>query len=201
MGRFFFPKSLLDYPSNPILFCCPRGVFELPFSLDVCILMRTRNGSRNSNPQVCSFTLQMYVLLGKVGLTKIGNSPFDLSVTRVENPKISKHLHIQEKQQNVTISTLYYSLWFWQFNQCKLYWGGYFAWRTDCWKKRKDFSKQFIFNLEIYLHLPDVGTTLVQYFFFFLDPAAFNSIQTNFLSLIRTWPWVLGQVWKWGAFF
>ena len=42
----------------------------------------------------------MYVLLGKVGLTKIGNSPFDLSVTRVENPKISKHLHIQEKQQN-----------------------------------------------------------------------------------------------------
>ena len=54
----------------------------------------------------------MYVLLGNkvVGLTKIGNSPFDLSVTRVENPKISKHLHIQEKQQNVTISTLYYSL-------------------------------------------------------------------------------------------
>ena len=42
----------------------------------------------------------MYVLLGKVGLTKIGNSPFDLSVTRVENPKISQHLHIQEKQQN-----------------------------------------------------------------------------------------------------
>ena len=36
-------------------------------------------------------------------------------------------------------------------------------------KKRKDFSKQFIFNLEIYLHLPDVGTTLVQYFFFFFQ--------------------------------
>ena len=52
-------------------------------------------------------------------------------------------------------------------------------------KKRKDLSKQFIFNLEIYLHLPDVGTTLVQYFFFFLDPAAFNSIQTNFLSLSK----------------
>ena len=41
-------------------------------------------------------------------------------------------------------------------------------------KKRKDFSKQFIFNLEIYLHLPDVGTTLVQYFFFFLDEGCFQ---------------------------
>ena len=63
-GRFFFPKSLLDYPSNPILFCCPRGVFELPFSLDVCILMRTRNGSRNSNPLVCSFTQNVCTIRG-----------------------------------------------------------------------------------------------------------------------------------------
>ena len=53
----------------------------------------------------------MYVPLGvtgqqrRLGLTKIGNSPFDLSVTRVGNPKISQHLQFQ-KSENVYILQL-----------------------------------------------------------------------------------------------
>ena len=124
-------------------------------------------------------------------MTKIGNSPFDLSVTRVGNPKISQHLQFK-KSENVYILQLnkieYYTTLFDFENSISancIEGTLQFACRTEGMKKkRKGFQKQFIFNLEIYLHLPDVGTTLVQYFFFFffgIEESSF-SIQTNFLS-------------------
>ena len=141
--------------------------------------MRTRNGSRNSNPLVCSFTQNVCTIRGNRTAKKVGvdqNWKFTLwfvSYTCWKSQDFPTP-PIQEKRECIYSATkynrvLYYSLWFWKFNQCKLYWG-YFA---ICMKNRRDekkkkgFQKQFIFNLEIYLHLPDVGTTLVQYFFFF----------------------------------
>ena len=63
------PKILLDYPNLAVQ---EAPVFELPFSLDVCILMRTRNGSRNSNPLVCSFTQNVYTIRGNRTAKKVG---------------------------------------------------------------------------------------------------------------------------------
>ena len=63
------PKILLDYPNLAVQ---EAPVFELPFSLDVCILMRTRNGSRNSNPLVCSFTQNVCTIRGNRTAKKVG---------------------------------------------------------------------------------------------------------------------------------
>ena len=53
-------------------------------------------------------------------------------------------------------------------------------------KKRKDFSKQFIFNLEIYLLICQMlALLLFNISSSFWMKAAFNSIQTNFLSLSK----------------
>ena len=160
--------------------------------------MRTRNGSRNSNPLVCSFTQNVCTIRGNRthregwGWPKLEIHPLICQLHVLEIPRFPNTSNSRKAREYSTTeyNRVLLSLWFWKFNQCKLYWG-YFAWRTEGMKKKKGFQNQFIFNLEIYLHLPDVGTTLVQYFFFFfgIEQSSF-SIQTNFLSHSQ-----LGMIW------
>ena len=139
--------------------------------------MRTRNGSRNSNPLVCSFTQNVCTIRGNRTAKKVGvdqNWKFTLwfvSYTCWKSQDFPTP-PIQEKRENILQLNIieYYSLFDFENSISANCIEGtlQFAWRTEGMKKkRKGFQKQFIFNLEIYLHLPDVGTTLVQYFFFF----------------------------------
>ena len=136
--------------------------------------MRTRNGSRNSNPLVCSFTQNVCTIRGNRTAKKVGvdqNWKFTLwfvSYTCWKSQDFPTP-PIQEKRENILQLNIieYYSLFDFENSISANCIEGTLHEEQKGWKKKKGFQKQFIFNLEIYLHLPDVGTTLVQYFFFF----------------------------------
>ena len=141
--------------------------------------MRTRNGSRNSNPLVCSFTQNVCTIRGNRTAKKVGvdqNWKFTLwfvSYTCWKSQDFPTP-PIQEKREYIYSATKYNRVLILLSLILKIQ-SVQIVLRVLCnlheeqkrRKKKKGFQKQFIFNLEIYLHLPDVGTTLVQYFFFF----------------------------------
>ena len=151
--------------------------------------MRTRNGSRNSNPLVCSFTQNVCTIRGNRTAKKVGvdqNWKFTLwfvSYTCWKSQDFPTP-PIQEKREYIYSATKYNRVLILLSLILKIQ-SVQIVLRVLCnlheeqkgWKKKKGFQKQFIFNLEIYLHLPDVGTTLAQYFFFFfgIEELFFNS--------------------------
>ena len=83
------------------------------------------------------------------------------------------------------------SLWFWKFNQCKLYWG-YFAWRTEGMKKKERISEPIHFqfrDLSSSARCWHYSCSIFLLLFFGIEESSF-SIQTNFLSHSQ-----LGMIW------
>ena len=147
----------------------------------------------------------MYVPLGvtgqqrRLGLTKIGNSPFDLSVTRVGNPKISQHLQFK-KSENVYILQLniieYYTTLFDFENSISancIEGTLQFAWRTEGMKKKKERISEAIHfqfrDLSSSARCWHYSCSIFLLLFFGIEESSF-SIQTNFLSHSQ-----LGMIW------